>query len=198
MILPGNGCEDILGSNWYADLKEKIEQLFKNWEGGYIALNKVICLDMPDPYVARESVWIPFVEKHLEPHRNLDQEHSALVLIGHSSGAECAMRYIEKHKIHACLLVSACWSDMGDLNERKSGYYNRPWDWEMMRKNCPDIIQFGSEDDYLVDFESEQRVVFDSLKSKAYIFQDKGHFLTELVDPAIVNSIAKDILGMEK
>lgn len=30
MILPGNGCEDILDSNWYSDCKDKIEQLFEN------------------------------------------------------------------------------------------------------------------------------------------------------------------------
>ncbi|EFC44488.1 hypothetical protein NAEGRDRAFT_67664 [Naegleria gruberi] len=104
------------------------------------------------------------------------------------------MRYIEKHTLHACVLVSACVTDMGDENERKSGYYNREWNWELMKRNCPIIVQFGSEDDHLVDFESEQKVVFEKLGSIPYIFQDKNHFLSYQVDHSIVQAIQNDII----
>ena len=83
MILPGNGCEDILDSNWYSDLKDEIEGLFSD---DISRKCTVICKDMPDPYVARESIWIPFVEKQLKPY---EEEGAKLILIGHSSGAEC-------------------------------------------------------------------------------------------------------------
>ncbi|KAF0981407.1 hypothetical protein FDP41_012517 [Naegleria fowleri] len=171
MILPGNGCEDILDSNWYSDCKDKIEQLFENDISRKVT---VICKDMPDPYVARESMWIPFVEQQLKPYEG--KEHCKLVLIGHSSG------------------VSACVTDMGDENERRSGYYNREWNWKSMKENCPTIIQFGSKDDHLVDFETEQVVVNHNLKPITYFYEDKNHFLSYTVDPEIIKSFNNDII----
>jgi len=40
---------------------------------------------MPDPVMAREAIWIPFMEQQL----NCD---SNTVIIGHSSGAQAALR----------------------------------------------------------------------------------------------------------
>lgn len=108
--------------------------------------------------------------------------------------AECAMRYIEKHPLHACILVSACVTDMGDENERRSGYYNREWNWKSMKENCPTIIQFGSKDDHLVDFETEQVVVNHNLKPITYFYEDKNHFLSYTVDPEIIKSFNNDII----
>ncbi|KAL9644344.1 hypothetical protein ABK040_005803 [Willaertia magna] len=185
MILPGNGCDDILGSNWYADLKERIEELFKREEGRKCTL---IVKDMPDPFVAREKIWIPFVEKQLEPFK--DDSNVKIVLIGHSSGAECAMRFIENHSyIYSCILVSACVTDMGIPNERKSGYYNREWNWKLMKENCKHVIQFASTDDPFIDYESEQKVVHDNLLTKLYLFEDKGHFLTFTADDFLLKAV---------
>ena len=194
MILPGMGCgDDIIGANWYADCKEKIEQLFQN-EG---AECHVILQDMPDPFGARESIWIPFVESQLEPQRSCCQnQRSVLVLIGHSSGAQCAMRYIEKHGIDACILISACWTDMNKPKEKRSGYYDRPWNCKQMKQNCPLIIQFGSEDDHLIDYETEQVAVMENLSPIPYMYEDRGHFLTFDVDPDIIQCIQERILKL--
>jgi hypothetical protein len=53
-------------------------------------------------------------------------------------------RYAESNRVHGLVLVSACVTDLGDANERASGYYNRPWQWEKIKANTNWIIQFGS------------------------------------------------------
>lgn len=45
--------------------------------------------------------------------------------------------------VHAIILVSAYTTDLGDENERESGYFDEPWQWEKVIKNCKNIIQFG-------------------------------------------------------
>jgi len=42
--------------------------------------------NMPDPYDAKESIWLPFIKKDLGCDKNT-------ILIGHSSGAEAIMRW---------------------------------------------------------------------------------------------------------
>ena len=108
IIVPGNGCTPIEEANWYLWMKHKLEKELKTVP--------VICTDMPDPYVARESIWLPFIKNKLGCDENT-------VLIGHSSGAEAVMRYAETNKIKGLVLVSACWTDLGDANERASGKF---------------------------------------------------------------------------
>ena len=55
------------------------------------------------------------------------------VLIGHSSGAEAIMRYLEGHEARAAILVSACHTDLGEPNETISGYYSREWQWKNIK-----------------------------------------------------------------
>lgn len=54
---------------------------------------------MPDPITAKESIWIPFMREQMECDENT-------VIIGHSSGAEAAMRFAEKYKVKGIILVS--------------------------------------------------------------------------------------------
>lgn len=158
VIIPGNGRGDVEHSNWYGWLKSKL--LEKN----------IDCLlrNMPDPVLAREEIWIPFMEKQL----NCD-EHT--VIVGHSSGAQAALRYAEKHSVLGLILVSPCVTDLDDPNEKASGYYNRPWEWEQIKQNTQWIVQFGSTDDPFIPF-SEQEQVAEGTASEFHKFSDKGHF----------------------
>jgi pimeloyl-ACP methyl ester carboxylesterase len=70
---------------------------------------------------------------------------SGTVVVGHSSGAEAAMRLAETTKLRAIVLVSACHTDLGIESERASGYYSRPWLWDAIRSNTAHIVQFGAE-----------------------------------------------------
>jgi predicted alpha/beta hydrolase family esterase len=122
IILPGNGCSKgtIRQSNWYGWAEDAIR------EAGLF--DEVILRDMPDPIKARENIWLPFIKDELHADENT-------VVIGHSSGAEAAMRLLESQPLLGIVLVSACWTDLGDAGERAAGYYARPWDWDAMKKN---------------------------------------------------------------
>nr|XP_055200814.1 serine hydrolase RBBP9 [Nyctereutes procyonoides] len=159
VIVPGNGGGDVATHGWYGWVKKGLEQI-----PGFQCLAK----NMPDPITARESLWLPFMETEL----HCDEK---TVIIGHSSGAIAAMRYAETHRVYAIVLVSAYTSDLGDENERASGYFNRPWQWERIKANCPHIVQFGSTDDPFLPWKEQQEVA-DRLEAKLYKFTDRGHF----------------------
>lgn len=88
--------------------------------------------NFPDAMYARETIWIPFVINALGADENT-------ILIGHSSGAVCCMRILEKylgfcglsnylrHKVKGVVLVSAYTSHLGSSVEKKSGYFDREW-----------------------------------------------------------------------
>ena len=123
IICPGNGCSNIQQSNWYGELHRDLSAR------GIPS----ICENFPDPYEAKRSVWIPHIES-----LGTDEE---TVLVGHSSGAQAALRYAETHPLKAVVLVSATFSDLGDEGERASGYYpqgdENPYDFEAMKANVP-------------------------------------------------------------
>jgi hypothetical protein len=115
---------------WYGWARHQLEQ-----EGISTALQS-----MPDPsrtflrpsqmtVVASESIWLPFTQDTLRCDENT-------IVIGHSSGAEAAMRsalvvglfltqrYAETHTILGLVLVAPCVTDQGIDLERQSGEFN--------------------------------------------------------------------------
>lgn len=92
VIIPGNGSGDVTRANWYGWAKRKLDQL-----------PDVTCdlRNMPDPVVARETIWLPFMR---------DDMHCGeeTIIIGHSSGAEAAMRFAEQYPVKGIIVVSAC------------------------------------------------------------------------------------------
>lgn len=109
------------------------------------------------------------------------------VVVGHSSGAQAAMRYAEKHRVLGLVLVSACVTDLGDPNEKASGYYNRPWEWQQIKQNTQWIVQFGSTDDPFIPF-SEQKQVAEGTAAEFHQFSDKGHFMS-MAFPELMNTL---------
>ncbi|XP_050950688.1 putative hydrolase RBBP9 isoform X2 [Labeo rohita] len=173
VIVPGNGAENTVELNWYGWTKKQINEI----PDLSCALKK-----MPDPVTARESIWLPFMKEDLE----CDEE---TLIIGHSSGAAAAMRYAEKHKVFAIILVGAYTSDLGNENERESGYFNRAWEWEKIRTNVKHIIQFGSTDDPFLPWEEQQEVA-DGLKADLQKYSDRGHF-QDTAFPELIDAIKK-------
>ncbi|XP_020842253.1 serine hydrolase RBBP9 [Phascolarctos cinereus] len=159
VIVPGNGGGDVVTHGWYGWVKKRLEK---------IPDFQCLSQNMPDPIVARESIWLPFMESEFQ----CDEK---TIIIGHSSGAIAAMRYAETHRVYAIILVSAYTSDLGDENEQASGYFNRPWQWEKIKSNCQHIVQFGSTDDPFLPW-SEQQEVANKLGAKLHKFTDRGHF----------------------
>ncbi|XP_008838450.1 putative hydrolase RBBP9 [Nannospalax galili] len=111
--------------------------------------------------------WYGWVRKRLEQGGGGD--------LCHSMHLEIDIRYAETHQVYAIVLVSAYTSDLGDDNERASGYFSRPWQWEKIKANCPHIVQFGSTDDPFLPWKEQQEVA-DRLEAKLYKFADRGHF----------------------
>jgi len=70
---------------------------------------------MPDPNAARRNIWVP----HIQDKFGLDEN---TIIIGHSSGAECAMRLAEVNKLYGIVIVAGCHTDLGDAGERASGW----------------------------------------------------------------------------
>ncbi|XP_073529471.1 serine hydrolase RBBP9 [Phyllobates terribilis] len=171
VIVPGNGGGNVESCIWYSWTKKRLDKI-PNF--------KCVLRNMPDPFTARESVWLPFMESEL-------QCDNKTILIGHSSGAAAAMRFAETHQVFAIILVAAYTSDLGDENERESGYFSRPWQWEKIKSNCHHIIQFGSTDDPFLPWH-EQQTVADNLGAELHKYTDRGHFqnteFNDLLDTA--------------
>ena len=86
IIAPGNGCNDIRRSNWYGVLYNKLMERNVN----------CFCEDFPDPLHARRDRWVPFIRSLAEKTDKPDD----VVLIGHSSGAQAALRYSEQYSVY--------------------------------------------------------------------------------------------------
>jgi predicted alpha/beta hydrolase family esterase len=152
VLIPGMGCTPTAKSNWYA------------WFAGEMQKrgNECSLCDFPDPYGCKETVWVPFIRDKM----GLDE---STILVGHSSGAACAMRLLESRsdddpQVLGAILVAAAYTDLDDEEERNSQYFNRPWDWEKMKSSTKSgIVLFHGTDDHLIPV-SEARHIAGKLK----------------------------------
>jgi hypothetical protein len=149
--------------NWQPYLEKNLK------EKGFNVINETF----PDNELARESIWIPHLEK-------LGADENTVV-VGHSSGAIAAMKYAEDHKLLGSVLVGGYYTDLDDENEKKSGYFQEEWDWEKIKNNQKWIVQFSSTDDPYIPKE-ESRHVAKMLETEYFEYTDKGHFGSESQD----------------
>lgn len=116
-----------------------------------------------------------------------------VILIGHSSGAQAALRYAELYPVHGIVLVSSTYTDLGDAHERASGYYpqgtTNPYLFDDMKKNCNNWIQFHSDDDPFIPLrEAEQIRDGLGLKDTYRMLPGRSHFFEyspELLDAVL-------------
>lgn len=178
ILIHGNGGGEAT-DHWFPAVKKGLEQK------GLLVIAKT----MPDNNLAREKYWIPYLKDELDADENT-------ILVGHSSGALAAMRFAEYNKILGSVLVGACHTDLGDEDEKKSGYYSRPWEWEKIKENQSWIVQYHSTDDPYIPIE-EARYVHDKLDSEYYEYTDQGHFGSskkeKLEFPELVNNILSKV-----
>jgi uncharacterized protein len=171
IFIPGNGG----GSPkdyWFPALKNALEDLAV----------EVIDEEFPDNVLAREAFWMPFLREVLKA----DEE---TILVGYSSGAIAAMRYAERNRLIGTALVSAYHTDLGLQDEKLSGYFDRPWQWDAIRQNQSWILQFASVDDPLIAI-AEPRFVHEQLNTEYFEFSDQGHFNFNRYDfPELVQAI---------
>ena len=157
IFVPGNGgCTT--QDNWFLSVQRDLES--RGLE--------VIAATFPDPELARESFWVPFLIDELKA----DEQ---TILVGHSSGAIAALRLAEQHTIFGSVLVGAYYTDLGMESEQQSGYFSRPWDWKRIRENQQWIALFASEDDPWIPIE-EPRAMHAQLNCEYHEFKNQGHF----------------------
>lgn len=191
ILIPGMGCTPVASSNWYAWFRD---EMLRRPKVTHFELH-----DFPDPYKCRESLWMPFV-------RDLIADTSAeTIVVGHSSGAACAMRLLEHcgasgTPLMGCILVAAAYTDLGDADERASEYFNRPWQWHSMSQGCAapqKIVLFHGADDPLIPV-AEARHIAAQLGDAAVDYRERSghsHFFRpwqELLD------VMDEILGRAK
>ena len=155
IIIRGNG-NTTPQENWFPYVEKEL--------GGQV---EVINKEFPDPDLARASYWLPFI-------KTLGADEQT-ILVGHSSGAVAAMRFAEKHKILGSVLVAACYTDLGNEQEKVSGYFDTAWDWPAIRNNQRWLIQFASTNDPYIPI-AEARYINQQLKTEYHEYADRGHF----------------------
>ena len=171
IILPGNGGNNI-SDNWYLSVKKDLEKL------GII----VTAENMPDPILARKQFWLPFIKKHATKDS---------IIICHSSGAIAILKYLEHNKCKLAIVVGVYHTDLNNEYEKKSGYFDEPWDWDSIKQNAEKIIIFASRDDPYIPI-SEPRFILDQVDAEYHEYGDEGHFMnTKTEFPEIVDAVKK-------
>ena len=136
---------------------------------------------MPDSVIARAQYWLPF----LKDYATVGEQD---VIIGWSSGAVAAMRYAESNKIRGSILVSPCYTDLGDDLEKQSGYYDKPWQWEKIKKNQEKIALIYGDDDPFIPQE-EFEFIAKRLGPTIIKIHDGKHFIERQKLPELLDHI---------
>ena len=167
VIVPGNGCDDLVGANWYLWMAERLRA-----EGHF---SEVVARTMPDSHAARRKFWLPFMLGALAV-------DDSTIVVGHSSGAVATMRFLEDHPTRGAVLVSACHTDLGDAGERASGYYppsGGPWKWSRIRSNAGptggNLLVLHSDNDPFIPRDEAEHVA-SSLGVPCRIVPGRSHF----------------------
>jgi hypothetical protein len=157
VLLHGNG--DAHGTDqWYPYIKTELEKV------------GILCEtpDLPDPKLARSKYWFPYFKDVLK----LSADD---IVVGHSSGALAILKYAEENKLKASVLVGVYYTDLGYEDERTSGYFDTPWQWEKIKANQQWTAIFASTDDPYIPIQ-EPRFIRDELGSAYFEFTNQGHF----------------------
>ena len=161
IIIPGNGGSHIATDHWYAWVRDELRGR------GY----EVIAEDMPDPVAAHANIWLPHIKNAFKADENT-------IIIGHSSGGVAALRYLETHKLRGVIIIGVMHTDLGFEDEKESGYYDSPWQWDKIKANAGWVVQFASTDDPYIPI-AEPRLIHEQLDSEYYELSDRGHYMIE-------------------
>ncbi|KAH9155330.1 hypothetical protein AeRB84_002696 [Aphanomyces euteiches] len=184
LILPGNGCTPVESCNWYGWLAQELRARSFDRHA--------------DPMTARESIWLPHVRDVMKCDENsVSIMHSFETCI--NAACRSLLDIAQGHDFEdgsleiylGLVLVSACVTDLGDENERASGYYNRPWAYDKVRENVSWIVQFGSPDDRFLPA-AEQQQVAEGLNSEFHFLKGKDHYMTRR-EPLILQALVEKL-----
>jgi len=123
----------------------------------------------PYSVLARSKYWLPFIKEYIKAGKND-------VIVGWSSGAVAAMRYAQNNEILGSVLIGPSYSDFGDELEKQSGYYDIPWDWEVIKNNQKNIALFYGDDDPFIS-QREFEFIGEKLNPQVYKIAGAKHFI---------------------
>lgn len=141
---------------------------------------------MPDSIIARSEYWLPFLKEHVKAGQSD-------VIIGWSSGAVAAMRYAENNQILGSILVSPCYTDLGDEFERQSGYYDAPWQWNKIVANQSKIALINGDDDPYIPQE-EFEFIAAQLNAERIKIHGGKHFIERSEFPELLSYIKQNYI----
>lgn len=139
---------------------------------------------MPDSIAARKQYWMQFLEEEM-------QATPQDVIIGWSSGAVCAMRYAETHKISALILIGPHYNDLGYEDEKLSGYFDDPWDWESIRNNVGKTLLFHGDNGPYIPTQ-DFKFIAKSIDALAYEVPNGAHFESIEEVPGLIDAIKEN------
>ncbi|CAN5195665.1 alpha/beta hydrolase [soil metagenome] len=132
----------------------------------------------PDSIIARAEYWLPFLEEHIKVNEND-------ILIGWSSGGTAAMRYAETHKVKGSILISPSYADLNDDLEKQSGWYDKPWDWDAIKKNQESLALFYGDNDEFIPQEDFTHIAA-NLSPHTVVVPGGGHFIEQMEFPEVI------------
>jgi pimeloyl-ACP methyl ester carboxylesterase len=121
-ILHGNNSTTI-NDGWYLSLSNYLNLL------GY----SVDIRDYPENIINNQ-------EEIIKTLKNLGCDENSII-IGHSSGAQAALRYSEIFKVLGLIIITPYVTHMNNSHEKESGYFDKPWDPLSIQQNCKWILQ---------------------------------------------------------
>ena len=136
---------------------------------------------MPDSIIARSEYWLPFLKEHVK----VGEDD---IIVGWSSGAVAAMRYAEDNRLAGSILVSPCYTDLGDDMEKQSGYYDKPWNWAKIKSNQDKIALIWGDDDPYIP-QSEFEFIAKQLNPTQIKVHGGGHFVERQDFPELLQYI---------
>uniref|UniRef100_A0A7S2ZPF9 Uncharacterized protein n=1 Tax=Rhodosorus marinus TaxID=101924 RepID=A0A7S2ZPF9_9RHOD len=153
VIVPNNQYTISSAKAWYSWLKDEV------------SLDVEVAESFPNPYDANtkrwERVWLNYMRDELK----ID---SSTIAIGHGSGADALLRFLENYPAYGSILIAP--GDEYHAGER----HGRPHHWVDIRRNCLHFIEhIYSIDDGFVT-EGESRFVASQLKAKALELRGRG------------------------
>jgi predicted alpha/beta hydrolase family esterase len=150
------------GENWFPWLKSELEK------GGFT----VFVPKFPTPENQSLKNWIEVFEKY---QKYLNPE---TIIIGHSLGVPFLLNVLEHldKPVKAAYFVSGSTGSIGNpVFDKLNESFSHDFDWKKIRKNCPKIFVFHSDNDPYVPLKKSEELS-KNLGVKIILVKNAGHF----------------------
>ncbi|MBU1953597.1 alpha/beta hydrolase [Patescibacteria group bacterium] len=145
--------------NWFPWLENELKKLG----------HKVIIPNFPTPQNQTLSAWLNKLEQYKQ---YLTPE---TIMVGHSLGVPFVLNVLEKHPLKAAFLVSGFTGKAGnEFDESMKTFAQKPFDWDLIKQNCPHFEIFHSDNDPYIKLEKAQELA-DHLNVKINLIKGGGH-----------------------